>query len=73
MKSLLILPFLVLLTLGLPGALQEAPRKAAQKPEVGKPVPALRLNDHHGNIVELGGAREHWTVLAFFPKAATPG
>lgn len=74
MKSLLILPLLAVLTLGLPGAFQDTPRKAAaQKPEVGKPVPALRLNDHHGNIVELGGKRDHWTVLAFFPKAATPG
>jgi hypothetical protein len=46
---------------------------APKKPEVGKPAPSLRLNDHHGNIVELGGKRANWTVLAFFPKAATPG
>ena len=26
-----------------------------------------------GNVVELGGKRPGWTVLAFFPKAATPG
>jgi peroxiredoxin len=44
-----------------------------KKPEVGKPAPSVRLNDHHGNIVELGGKRPNWTVLAFFPKAATPG
>jgi hypothetical protein len=46
---------------------------APKKPEVGKPAPAIRLNDHHGKIVELGGKRANWTVLAFFPKAATPG
>ena len=52
---------------------QDAPKQAAKRPEVGKPAPALRLNDHHGNIVELPGKSANWTVLAFFPKAATPG
>ncbi len=42
-------------------------------PEVGKAAPALRLNDHHGHAVAIGGAAETWTVLAFYPKAATPG
>jgi hypothetical protein len=60
---------LALLALGL----QDAPRPTMKKPEIGKPAPAVRLNDHHGNIVELGGKRANWTVLAFFPKAATPG
>jgi len=67
MKSLLLAPLLVLLT----ATVFVAPQ--AKRPEVGKPAPALRLNDHHGNIVELGGKRANWTVLAFFPKAATPG
>jgi peroxiredoxin len=44
-----------------------------KRPEIGKPAPALRLNDQTGNIVELAGKRAGWTVLAFFPKAATPG
>lgn len=52
---------------------QESPKQAMKSPEIGKPAPAVRLNDHRGNIVELGGKRTNWTVLAFFPKAATPG
>mgnify|MGYP003578693993 CR=1 FL=1 len=69
MKPLLIAPLLALLVVGL----QDAGKPAMKRPEVGKPAPAVRLNDHHGNIVELGGKRANWTVLAFFPKAATPG
>jgi hypothetical protein len=66
MKTLLVLSSLALL-----GAVLGP--QAAKKPEVGKPAPALRLNDHKGNIVELGVKRANWSVLAFFPKAATPG
>lgn len=69
MKALLIAPLLALLVVGL----QDAAKPAMKKPEIGKPAPTVRLNDHHGNIVELGGKRANWTVLAFFPKAATPG
>jgi len=66
--------FLIATVLGVFAAgIQESPKQAMKKPEVGKPAPAVRLNDHHGNIVELGGKRANWTVLAFFPKAATPG
>ena len=44
------------------------------KPEVGKPAPTVRLNDERGKAVRLGpGADTGWTVLAFYPKAATPG
>jgi hypothetical protein len=50
---------------------QEAARPAA--PELGKPAPAFRVNDHAGNAVAVGGEAEHWTVLAFYPKASTPG
>jgi hypothetical protein len=42
-------------------------------PEVGKPAPAFRLNDHTGRIVAFGGKSDRWTVLAFYPKAATAG
>ena len=70
MKLLLLLPLLALLGAGLRLGPQAG---APKKPEVGKPAPAVRLNDHHGNIVELGGKRANWSVLAFFPKAATPG
>ena len=68
MKTLLIAPLLALAALGL----QDSPAES-KKPEVGKPAPTLRLNDHTGQIVEVGGKRENWTVVAFFPKAATPG
>ena len=54
-------------------SLQDSPKPAMKRPDVCKPAPAVRLNDHHGKIVELGGKRTNWTVLAFFPKAATPG
>ena len=69
MKVLALVALIGLLTV----SPQDAPKTAAKRPEVGKVAPALRLNDHHGNIVELGGKRTNWTVLAFFPKAATPG
>ncbi len=36
-------------------------------------APAFRLNDHTGNSVSIGGKQEKWTVLAFYPKAMTPG
>ena len=39
----------------------------------GKPAPAFRLNDHAGAAVSVGGPAKTWTVLAFDPKAATPG
>ena len=67
--KLVLLTALTLLTLGL----QDDPKPARKRPDVGKPAPALRLNDHTGNAVSLGGKRSNWTVLAFFPKAATPG
>jgi hypothetical protein len=45
--------------------------------EVGKPAPVVRLNDHTGRAVHLRPAdpdeEGNWKVLAFFPKAATPG
>jgi hypothetical protein len=46
--------------------------KAPSLPEVGKPAPTFRLNAHDGHAVKIGPG-ENWTVLAFFPKAATPG
>ncbi len=54
-------------------SLQEAPKPAPKTPELGKPAPLFRLNDHAGRTVPFGGKRSGWTVLAFFPKAATPG
>lgn len=50
-----------------------AAQTAAQAPKVGEPMPRFRLNDHRGRAVTVGGPAEHWTVVAFYPKAATPG
>jgi peroxiredoxin Q/BCP len=54
-------------------ALHEPAQDASTLPEVGKPAPAFRLNDHEGAAVAVGGAAQRWRVLAFYPKAATPG
>ncbi|MGE3174825.1 MAG: hypothetical protein AB7O97_19500 [Planctomycetota bacterium] len=46
-------------------------------PAAGQPAPAFRLNDHTGKLVTIGGPADRddapWTVVAFYPKAATPG
>ena len=52
---------------------QDAEKTAMKMPEVGKPAPSVRLNDHTGKIVTLGGKTEKWSVLAFYPKAMTSG
>ena len=48
-----------------------------KRPAVGSSAPIFRLNDHNGRAVRVAPPKEgepgHWTVLAFFPKAATPG
>ena len=48
-------------------------RKEPSGPVVGKQTPTIRLNDEKGLAVSLGGEADHWTVLAFYPMAATPG
>lgn len=52
---------------------QSSEEKPKPSPEVGRLAPSFRLNDARGEIVVIGGERERWTVLAFFPKAMTPG
>ncbi len=49
--------------------------KPMPAPAVGAPAPQFRLNDHAGHAVAVGGVRTDgkWTVVAFYPKAATPG
>ena len=65
-----ILSLAVLLTATLASQNKPAP----SKPEVGKLAPIIRLNDHDGKAVQIkANDEERWTVLAFFPKAATPG
>lgn len=44
-----------------------------QVAKVGEALPAFRLNDQDGKAVAIGGESELWSVLAFFPKAMTPG
>lgn len=42
--------------------------------EVSDPAPDFRLNGQDGKAVSLTEARnDGWVVLAFFPKADTPG
>lgn len=48
-------------------------RPSAVTAVVGKPAPAFRLNDHLGKMVRVGGESKNWTVIAFYPKAMTPG
>ena len=52
---------------------QDAPQEKPALPSVGDVAPAFRLNDHTGKAVEVGGESKRWTVVAFFPRAATPG
>jgi peroxiredoxin Q/BCP len=65
----------LLAALLLPALLQAPEKETAppRRPAVGAPAPAFRLNDDRGQAVALGGEREAWTVLAFYPKAMTPG
>ncbi|MEM7309864.1 MAG: hypothetical protein AAF682_24520 [Planctomycetota bacterium] len=65
--------FLTALALGLAVMLPQEGRQGPPAPEVGKPAPLIRLNDHEGKGTTVGGEADHWTVLAFYPKAATPG
>ena len=53
-------------------------RRRPQKPAVipvklGTAAPSFRLNDHRGQLVQVGGKAKHWTVLVFYPKAMTGG
>lgn len=67
--------FLVALFLALTSSLavQDTGRARPRQPEVGSPAPRFRLNDHTGRAAQVGGASRTWTVVAFYPKAATPG
>lgn len=54
-------------------AAQDSAPSVPGLPEVGAPAPTFRLNDHDGDVVSIGGDADHWTVLAWYPKARTPG
>ena len=54
--------------------LTQATTPTADKgPELGKPAPTFRLNDQTGQAHTIGGKSRAWTVVAFYPKAMTPG
>jgi len=56
---------------------QQARDTHTTRPDVGDVAPTFRLNDQSGHAVRIAPPKQdeqgHWTVLAFFPKAATPG
>lgn len=45
---------------------------AAQIPAVGKPAPSFEATAHDGTKVSFP-PKNQWAVLAFYPKASTPG
>jgi len=78
MRSLILAGSLLLIPVALQDQDQDPePAKPAAAepsiPEVGQPAPKFRLNDHTGAAVAAGGPANNWTVLAFYPKAATRG
>lgn len=56
-----------------PFAIQDGAKKSPEPVQVGKAAPVIRLNDHNGKAVRVGGKSKKWSVLAFYPMAATPG
>jgi cytochrome oxidase Cu insertion factor (SCO1/SenC/PrrC family) len=52
----------------------EADKASPVNLAAGAKAPDFRLNDHTGQAVRLSAELEgKWVVLAFFPKAMTPG
>lgn len=45
----------------------------ADPPEVGQPAPNFTLPDQNGKMHTLSDYRGKTVILAFFPKADTPG
>lgn len=67
------IPVLALALLSAPILAQDPAPVDSAMPKVGAMAPTFRLNDHEGRAVDVGGTAKAWTVLAFYPKAATPG
>jgi cytochrome oxidase Cu insertion factor (SCO1/SenC/PrrC family) len=63
--------------LGVALAQERAPQPAAPPstmPAAGSRAPAFRLNDQDGKAVRLADLHAGgWAVVAFYPRAATPG
>jgi hypothetical protein len=64
---------LLLAVLPCAALLQEPAQDKQPRAVVGAAAPTARLNDHAGKLATLGGTSERWTIMAFYPKAATPG
>lgn len=78
MQMQLVTTLILMIPLVSPSTAQDrSPRKQSKTPvatlAVGKPAPSFRLNDHLGKMAKIGGASKNWTVIAFYPKAMTPG
>ena len=71
MRQMLIQSLVLIFVLG---SSQDPPApEKAEELAVGSTAPSLRLNDQTGNATKLFDDKDRWTVLAFYPKAATPG
>lgn len=68
-RLLIILPVIILLTLGL--AWVVSPK--GDMPEVGDEAPAFTLTSNEGTAVTLSDYRGQWVVLYFYPKDFTRG
>lgn len=62
------------------GFLDLAPQAVGDEPaeglKVGGLAPTFRLNDHEGTVrdpLRAAAKAKRWVILAFFPKALTPG
>lgn len=53
--------------------LQDPPAKEEPRAVVGAACPEFRLNDHEGKLASRAKSGGRWTLMAFYPKAATPG
>ena len=70
MENLMKWSALLLVVLVAAVALQDAPKI----PAVGEKAPTFRLNDQTGSAVSVGANEDGaWSIVAFYPKAATPG
>lgn len=68
MKTLLMLPALIVLSLPFLGI-----GHAGELPTNGKPAPSFQLPDQNAKTHALADYRGSWVVLYFYPKDDTPG
>ena len=53
--------------------IQDPASRPNDKIAVGVTAPEFTLNDHEGKGTAVGGRSAEWQIIAFYPKAATPG